>query len=142
MANLGLGVGSALVAKEFLKTTTCLSSRSTTEPVADADIKKLAGLLTSTLIGLKNDTPAEIVVSEHFRRGSTFIVSTGLPTFIRELLKVLFPTLRHRISRNYQDADNVTNFVWGDTRDRSIFIPRLTVSRRHGGLITFKQVQG
>jgi hypothetical protein len=132
------GVGSALVAKEFLKTTTWLSSRSTPEPVTDADIQKLAVLLTSTLIGLKNDTPAAITLRKHFRRGSTFIVSTGFPTFIRELLKVLFPTLRHRLFRNYQDAYNVTNFVWGDTRDRSIFLPRLTVSRSNDALITFK----
>lgn len=131
-------VGEALVAEEFLKTTTWLSSRSTTEPVADADIQELAGLLTSTLIGLKDDTPAEIDVSEHLRRGSAFMVSRGFPTFIRDLLRVLFPTLRHRLFRNYQDADSVTNFVWGDTRDRSTSVPRLTVSRRHGGLITFK----
>ena len=131
-------VGAAHVAEEFLKTTTWLSSRSTTEPVADADIQELAGLLTSTLIGLKDDTPAEIDVSEHLRRGSAFMVSRGFPTFIRDLLKVLFPTLRHRLFRNYQDADSVTNFVWGDTRDRSTSVPRLTVSRRHGGLITFK----
>ena len=131
-------VGEALVAEEFLKITTWLSSRSTTEPVADADIQELAGLLTSTLIGLKDDTPAEIDVSEHLRRGSAFMVSRGFPTFIRDLLRVLFPTLRHRLFRNYQDADSVTNFVWGDTRDRSTSVPRLTVSRRHGGLITFK----
>ena len=109
-------MGSALVAKEFLKTTTWLSSRATKEPVADEDIQELADLLTSTLIGLKNETPAAITLRKHFRRGSTFIVSTGFPTFIRELLKVLFPTLRHRLFRNYQDAYNVTNFVWGDTR--------------------------
>ena len=134
-------VGEALVAEEFLKTTTWLSSRSTKEPVADADIQELAGLLTSTLIGLKDDTPAEIDVSEHLRRGSAFMVSRGfprIPTFIRDLLRVLFPTLRHRLFRNYQDADSVTNFVWGDTRDRSTSVPRLTVSRRYGGLITFK----
>jgi hypothetical protein len=68
------------------------------------------------------------------------MVSRGFPTFIRDLLKVLFPTLRHRLFRNYQDADSVTNFVWGDTRDRSTSVPRLTVSRRHGGLITFRSL--
>ena len=85
-------MGAALIAEEFLKTTTWLSSRSTKEPVADADIQELAGLLTSTLIGLKDDTPAEIDVSEHLRRGSAFMVSTGFPTFIRDLLRVLFPS--------------------------------------------------
>lgn len=123
-------VGSAIAAKELLETTSWLSSRSEKEPVSDEDMHRLAEVLTSTLVGLHIDTPADIDVSVHFIRGSAFLVSSGFPNFIRDLLKSLFPTLRHCLFRNYQNPSKETVFVWGETRDRSSFVPRLTVSCR------------
>jgi len=122
-------VGSAIAAKEFLETTSWLSSRSEKEPVSNEDMHRLAEALTSTLVGLRIDTPSSLDVSCQFIRGSAFLVSTGFPNFIRDLLKSLYPTLRHCLFRNYQTPAGETIFVWGETRDRSSFVPRLTVSR-------------
>jgi hypothetical protein len=106
------------------------------DPVPESDISRLADVFTSTIIGLKVDTPAVMDVSEYLRRSSRFVVSSGFTNFTKDLLRCIFPTLHHHLFRKYQKYFDETIFLSGDSRDRSPFVLRLTVYRRYSDYIT------
>lgn len=127
-----------LSAEEFLKTNTgWLSSRYSEEELLESENSGLMEALTCTIVGLRADTRVEIDVTRQAMLGACFL-GVGFPNFVRDLLKRFYPPLRHRLFRNVhiresgfgtQRVDKFI-FLWGDTRDRSPFVPTLIVTLR------------
>ena len=102
----------------------------------ESEKSALMEALTSSIVSLRADTSIDIDVSTMY--GACFL-GDGFPNFMRDLLKGLFPTLCHRLFRNFRLNETKAfksnlfarfNFVWGETRDPSPSLPRLTVTLR------------
>jgi hypothetical protein len=128
-------------AEEFLKTTGWLSNRYSPE-MLKLENSGLVEALTSTIVGLRAETPVDIDVSRQAMFGFGHLracfLGVGFPNFVQDLLKRFYPPLRHRLFRNVHLSEdrfksqrvNRFIFLWGDTRDRSPSVPRLTVTLR------------
>lgn len=126
-----------LSAEEFLKTNTGWLSSRYSEELLESENSGLMEALTCTIVGLRADTRVEIDVTRQAMLGACFL-GVGFPNFVRDLLKRFYPPLRHRLFRNVhiresgfgtQRVDKFI-FLWGDTRDRSPFVPTLIVTLR------------
>ena len=127
---------------EFLQKNPWLSSRNTEQAIF-----RFADAFTSTLVGLQAGQKAYIDVTEQAMLGSVFL-ERGFGNFLRDLLRVIYPTLRHRQFRHSgrlnlfstRDPENgllpaTVMFFWGDSRDPSNAAPKLAVLVRRKQLI-------
>lgn len=133
-------------AEEFLKTTGWLSNRFSQhllcQEMLELENSGLVEALTSAIVGLRAETPVDVDVSRQAMIGYDHLracfLGVGFSNFVQDLLKRFYPPLSHRLfrkvhlSEDYFKSQRVNSFIflWGDTRDRSPSVPRLTVTLR------------
>ena len=103
------------------------------EVSTEADRLRLMHSFFVTLSNLRAGVPAEIGLSGYHyqhRRGHdqtlpSIMIGQGFHKFMMNLLQCFYPTLRSRHFRCTHDGKWVPNFVYGDSRDKSPYLPRL-----------------
>ena len=115
--------------ERFIKTTTWFAKAQADRNYFDH--YKFVVSFSSALVGMQADVAATVDVSAVWKVAfyRWYILSDRkFPRFVMSLLKCLFPTLRSPLLRSTIDGFGNTNFVWGDTRDKSPALPRLTAT--------------
>ena len=87
-----------------------------------------------TLTGLRGDVASEIDLSGYhyqhprgwYQTRPKIMLGQGFHSFMMDLLQCFYPTLRSRHFRCTFDAKSVPSFVYGNGRDKSPYLPRLT----------------
>ena len=87
-----------------------------------------------TLTGLQADVASEFDLSGYhyqhprgwYQTRPKIMLGQGFHSFMMHLLQCFYPTLRSRHFRCTFDAKSVPSFVYGNGRDKSPYLPRLT----------------
>ena len=99
---------------------------------------RLMFAIHETLVSLRADDDSRIDVSAFSYSSDTRIPFGGnhdqliiflwpaFPNFVKHVLQSFYPALRDSRFHCVIDANNVPNYVWGDSRDKSLLVPRLT----------------
>ena len=90
----------------------------------NAEMTILMDAFLSTFAGLRADVAAVLDVSV---LSGAAISQRHFANFVKRLLQTLFPTLRSRFLKSVVDDNGYRAiFIWGDKRDKSSFLPRMS----------------